>query len=90
MEKLGKEVQRIGQIELELNKLSDIIDRCASQQQALSTRLEGVMKDPVPPGPPQDAKSEELVPMATRIRSLRYSVDRISKSIVDVMERLEL
>jgi hypothetical protein len=48
------------------------------------------MKDPDAPGPPQDGKAEELVPMASRIRSLRYDVDRISKSIVDVMERLEL
>jgi len=87
-EQLNK-VQPVGQVEAELNKLEKAIELCSSQQQELGKDLAPLMRY-VEADHQKTHEEESLVPMAERIRNLRYGVERISDSIKEVMERLEL
>ena len=80
------------QIKSEINLLAYAKEILSSKLTILSSRLSPALRDKDSPSDP-DAKAqpaETLVGIATDIRSIRWSIDTDTKTVMDILDRLEI
>ena len=88
---LGNPKQEGRQIRKEIDQLSSSMERLSDKITGLSQRLIPALRSKVsPPTPESETIEMELVLFATDIRSIRYSVERNTTSLSDILDRLEM
>jgi hypothetical protein len=76
----------------EFGRLEDAIEQLAGMVGALEERLEGVIKSRPPAGGAtgDEIIEEVMVPMAYRLRGLRYGALGAAERIGSILDRLEI
>ncbi len=88
--KAGACVTKETQTAQELDILTRNCDRLQDLLMTLSDTLSQVLRDPDPPPPSTDEKSEMLVPIAHRIRLLSEGIALKTEMVRDLIDRIEV
>jgi len=84
------EPKRQGQVQRELDLANKEAERLYTVACELGGRLIPVLRQPDPPSDKEASVAQELVPLASEIRSIRYKIESATKEIEDYYSRLEL
>lgn len=78
------------QVSEQIDEALNATDRLKNIVSNLSDRLAGVVREPDPQETGGDGVEKQLVPIADRIRSIRYNIDNHVDQIREILYRLEV